>query len=86
MSSPTFTKCWDCIKSTNGGCSWSEKLQPVDGWVAIRNEEKESYHVIECPEFERDTYGSGMYRIEQEYMEAVKKHNKRFKGDNQWTT
>lgn len=45
------TKCWQCAKSANGGCSWSKSFTPVKGWVA---EKKTSYHVKECPEFVRE--------------------------------
>ncbi len=49
--------CWHCEKAC-GGCSWSIKLIPVEGWNAKRVQNKDfndtgivSYTVIECPEF-----------------------------------
>lgn len=60
------SKCWDCANSTNGGCDWSYDLTPVDGWIAEYNAEKESYCVIDCPEFVRDSYEYGLKRIEKE--------------------
>lgn len=52
--------CWKCAKSTNSGCSWSMAFVPVEGWTAVRdiihhNYRSESYMVVECPEFERDS-------------------------------
>ena len=54
------TICWNCKKAT-GGCSWSDKLIPVDGWEAIPTRVKmvldkvvDSYKVIGCPLFEQD--------------------------------
>ena len=56
------TKCWSCTKAC-GGCSWSSKLEPVDGWLAVPtriavNRRKgiytDSYLVISCPEYEHD--------------------------------
>lgn len=50
--------CWYCINAC-GGCSWSRKLIPVEGWKATEVTNKDvcdsflkSYKVIECPEFE----------------------------------
>ena len=47
------TLCILCQKSCNNGCSWSEKLEPVDGWKAI--EYRTGYQVLECPEFVKET-------------------------------
>lgn len=46
------TLCWRCQKST-GGCRWSQRLEPVDGWTAVEKvmRDCESFQVIECPEF-----------------------------------
>ena len=63
MFTTLHTKCWDCANSTNSGCSWSDKFIPVDGWIAERNEEKDSYRVIDCPEFKRDSFGYGSERM-----------------------
>lgn len=59
--------CWDCQKAT-GGCDWSREFRPVEGWTAqattlvfqatVGNRpvyyKTSSFHVIECPEFEKD--------------------------------
>lgn len=54
------TLCLICQKA-GGNCSWSKDFTPVEGWNAkptkIRCREQktgyiDSYHVIECPEFE----------------------------------
>lgn len=72
----TFTLCWDCAKSIHDGCSWAEKLVPVKGWNATVSEKKEftSYQVNSCPEFERDSWGFGMYRTEKEFLERRKEN------------
>lgn len=68
------TKCWDCARAT-GGCSWSDHLKPVKGWVAIPTELKNSkmgnvedgsYIVIDCAEFVRDATDGGMARFKPE--------------------
>lgn len=48
--------CWRCSRATDGSCSWSGSLTPVDGWVAeITKAENhygsETYRVRECPQF-----------------------------------
>lgn len=55
------TLCWDCAKAY-GGCSWSAKFEPVEGWDAEATAREHhrlgilqdwtSYHVKACPEFE----------------------------------
>jgi predicted nucleic acid-binding Zn ribbon protein len=47
--------CWSCANAT-GGCSWSSKLQPVEGWNAIEVMVKEkdgyafrTYKIMSCP-------------------------------------
>lgn len=63
-NTPAPTKCWDC-KNAVGGCSWSSRFIPVDGWDArettIRGvpagARTPSYHVISCPEFVPDGAG-----------------------------
>ena len=55
--------CCNCKKFA-GGCSWSRKFEPVEGWTAVPtminhggNNGKprltESYMIIKCPEFEK---------------------------------
>ena len=68
--------CWDCAKATrpdtgkNDTCEWATEKQPVPGWKAeevIRDAgtkfEFKSYIITECPKFERDSYGGGMWSI-----------------------
>lgn len=53
--------CWTCKKAT-GGCNWSNRLEPVEGWEAkrVRREmwrkdmENYGYEIIRCPEYEKD--------------------------------
>lgn len=47
--------CWCCKKSVTGGCNWIDKKQPVDHWDATATDRGmfHSYHVNDCPEFER---------------------------------
>ena len=59
------TLCWTCGNAVGGGCSWSENLTPVRGWEAVR--EMESYTVLRCPEYQRDSFGDGLYRDGNDY-------------------
>ena len=62
-----FTLCWDCAKAT-GMCPWSKRSKPVEGWEAEfvpRNggtKPYDTYVVIACPLFERDSYDYGLHR------------------------
>lgn len=47
------TLCIRCGNACNRGCSWSDKLEPVRGWVAEEN--GQGFRVVICPEFVRDT-------------------------------
>lgn len=66
-----FTLCWDCAKAT-GGCSWSDRLTPVEGWTAVPRRiasheipgMDSSYHVAACPEFVADAERGGTRRTE----------------------
>jgi hypothetical protein len=51
----SHTLCWCCKKSVTGGCNWIDKKQPVDHWDATATDRGmfHSYHVLDCPEFER---------------------------------
>lgn len=73
-----YTLCWDCKKSTTGGCSWSRAYnpKPVKGWTARHERLKvnnykgifsDSYMVTACPEFERDSWGGGQYRHKKDF-------------------
>ena len=62
-----WTLCFDCAKAT-GYCSWSSRLEPVEGWTAeetIKNTST-SFVVIDCPEFVRDAYRNGTMRLPKE--------------------
>lgn len=45
------TLCWYCANAC-GGCSWSKKLVPVDGWVTTPRGPGED--VVACPQFMAD--------------------------------
>ena len=55
--------CWECRLSTSGGCRWSEKLLPVEGWEILEN--KNGFKVLNCPKFVRDAYKGGQTRPEE---------------------
>lgn len=48
----TASLCWRC-KNATGGCRWSQRLEPVDGWTAVQAElhDYTTFNVLECPEF-----------------------------------
>lgn len=48
------TLCWDCLNSVPNkerGCSWSERLEAVDGWQVKYSKSADSYIVKSCPNF-----------------------------------
>lgn len=53
--------CWDCQKAY-GGCSWSKRFEPVEGWTAkksyLSNGKKrkitDTFAISDCPEFVQD--------------------------------
>ena len=65
-----MTLCWDCANSTDKHkCPWVGKGQPVPGWTAMPNQLKvvgnkgepvDSFHVIACPLFDRDSFNGGL--------------------------
>ena len=65
------TICWDCKKACRGGCSWTDpkKQEPVKDWVATLSDNVFVVHA--CPEFDRETYGGGMYRTADDYILAL---------------
>lgn len=69
--------CWDCGKSTRSGCCWAENFEPVDGWTVERTEN--SYRVLDCPEFERDSYDFGLFRNESDYLKLLEKRRRKWK-------
>lgn len=63
MADLSRTLCWCCenaVPSMNTGCSWSRKLEPVEGWRADKRlitydtVQKVSYLVHWCPEYRRE--------------------------------
>lgn len=49
--------CWECKRAT-GGCTWSDKLLPVEGWDATPTIIKDSeigeipsFQIKHCPQF-----------------------------------
>lgn len=51
----SHTLCWCCKKGVEGGCSWIDHKEPVPHWDATQTDRGlfPSYHVNDCPEFER---------------------------------
>ena len=51
--------CWRC-KNACGGCDWSKRFIPVDGWIAEQTIVKDangdflSYKIKKCPKFTRN--------------------------------
>lgn len=72
------TLCWDCALATDvDKCPWATNGKPVDGWWAKKNKiryttvdmigkkhttETDSYTVILCPLFKRDSFRGGMHK------------------------
>mgnify|MGYP006864370827 CR=1 FL=1 len=52
-----------CTVCQNCHCSWVQKFQPVEGWRATENPANESYHVVECPEYQGREEGSHAKRL-----------------------
>lgn len=66
INGKSFQLCNDCARCV-GFCSWSKRLEPVDGWTAVptvvkinrrgKNKteyEMDTYHITECPLFIRE--------------------------------
>lgn len=57
--------CWDCKNATRPDvCSWTDNFTPVPGWKAKPSKiygahPIDSYTVLECPRFKRDSFGAG---------------------------
>ena len=66
----TWQLCADCARAS-GLCPWSQFLEPIPGWVAIRTYDSEgkpySYEIIRCPLFVKDA----------ETTEGRKKHRRK---------
>ena len=74
------TLCWDCRNSTEKGCEWAERFEPVEGWEAEESFKKEygkTYIVRKCPKFIRDAYHFGEYRNKEDYRKYLKGVEKR---------
>ena len=61
------TLCWDCENAVEPEiCPWANDGTPVPGWLAVRTRIKsnrmksDSYRVLKCPLFKRDSIKSGM--------------------------
>jgi hypothetical protein len=59
--------CWDCALATQPWkCEWADRFEPVPGWEAEKcycgkkGYGYESYNVIACPKFKRDSYAGGL--------------------------
>lgn len=90
--------CWYC-NNAYGGCSWSSKFKPVDGWHAIRNDinvstfdgqtygtrQEESYVILDCPQFQLDIKFSDEYALYSK-EETIKKLENRLKQREIMTT
>ena len=72
------TLCWDC-KNAGGGCSWSKEFKPVKDWEAKKA--GDSFTVIKCPMFNRESYGFGLYRTADDYIIALETENRNLKRD-----
>lgn len=55
----TEQPCYTCAKFC-GGCAWSERFEPVEGWEAIPTVIKQqwgreipSFAILHCPQYER---------------------------------
>lgn len=57
-------ECCVICKKNIDGCSWSRKLEPVEGWEAIETDRKTyaahgNYKILYCPEFEEGDSSKG---------------------------
>lgn len=65
------TLCWDCKKACTLGCEWAKNRKPVKGWFILQT--KTGFTVRKCPEFERSSYGGGLYRDADQYIAVLEK-------------
>lgn len=72
--------CWNCANAC-GGCSWSARFEPVEGWTATpkiirRNAhgpiQVDTYCITKCPEFKPDS-GKVMADISDEAIRVLSK-------------
>ena len=50
--------CWTCQNACTGGCSWSEAMEPVDGWKTVEtvhSNGSKGLLVTGCPQYVRDS-------------------------------
>ena len=70
--------CWNCKKAT-GGCAWSSRLLPVDGWSAkptTTQEGTRSFEIKHCPEYEDDNIEFiTQQRLKQRIMQILNVKN-----------
>ena len=81
-----YTLCWDCAKAC-GGCEWSDGLEPVEGWTALKSkkkicngrvpDEKQGYFILTCPLFDQDAVGGGQKKLGE--TRTFKKYQELFK-------
>lgn len=67
-----MTLCWDCKNATGPNeCPWARDGSPVRGWTTIPTTLKipgcpepiKSFHVIDCPRFDRDSFRGGLDEV-----------------------
>lgn len=84
------TICWSCARAT-GNCPWSEanNMHPVKGWTAekvkircAKDHHMESYCVIECPLFLRDSLRNGQVRLSEKERKEINAITKKDRSSN----
>ena len=67
--------CWTC-QNACGGCSWSDCLQPVEGWKVERVKKKtvpeQGYRILFCPEYVPDEPFQGVKKFHRLTMHDKK--------------
>ena len=54
-----YTLCYSCRNSYLNSCEWAESFTPVPGWLAVRDDDHDTYTVVRCPKFKDEApYGS----------------------------
>lgn len=73
--------CWDCANATDSGkCPWVDSFTPVPGWKAkptkiFGSYPMESYVVLDCPRFRRDSFGAGTEKCLLAWKKPLKLYN-----------
>ena len=69
--------CWTC-QNACGGCSWSKRLEPVEGWKAERVKKKtvleQGYRILNCPEYVSDDTEKPV--VEKKKLRRLTEHDK----------